>query len=259
MANEEIGEVRRCSKCHQTKPATQEFFNRYTHGRLKRQCRVCTASARKAWAIAKSNGADFSTIVCDRCEGVFEKASNSQLRCVACRAMVAAETERARKGRYTYNPEYAKKYYARNAVKVQSYGAGWYRRRRENMTSDELADYRKRNAASTKSRRQRNPLHFRVHDAMRKSLRGEYRSHKLEAILGYSIETLARHLERQFLPGMSWSNIGKWHVDHILPQSMFRFTSSKDVDFKLCWALANLRPLWAKDNVKKNASRQHLL
>lgn len=77
----------------------------------------------------------------------------------------------------------------------------------------------------------------------------------------YTAEELKNHLERQFLKGMKWENYGKygWHVDHIVPVSDFNFTSSEDPEFKACWALGNLRPLWSKENHSKHAKRTHLL
>jgi len=75
----------------------------------------------------------------------------------------------------------------------------------------------------------------------------------------YSLEELMQHLERQLLPGMTWGNQGEWHIDHIIPQSSFRFSSPDDPEFKACWALSNLRPMWAKENIQKNARRMYLL
>jgi len=68
-----------------------------------------------------------------------------------------------------------------------------------------------------------------------------------------------RHIERQFTKGMSWDNIDKWHIDHIVPVSSFKFETPDDPDFKACWALTNLRPLWAKENQTKHKRRFHLL
>lgn len=67
------------------------------------------------------------------------------------------------------------------------------------------------------------------------------------------------HLERQFLPGMSWDNMSEWHIDHILPRVMFHYETSADPGFSECWALTNLRPLWAKDNIDKGGKRLHLI
>ena len=52
---------------------------------------------------------------------------------------------------------------------------------------------------------------------------------------------------------MTWDNYGKWHIDHIVPISVFNYTKTEHEDFKRCWALGNLRPLWAFDNISKGA------
>ena len=73
-----------------------------------------------------------------------------------------------------------------------------------------------------------------------------------ENIVGYTTKDLKEHIEKLFLPGMSWNNYGKWHLDHIIPKSFFVYTSTDDVEFKYCWSLDNLQPLWAKDNISKH-------
>lgn len=52
---------------------------------------------------------------------------------------------------------------------------------------------------------------------------------------------------------MSWDNYGKWHIDHKTPKSVFNFTQAEHRDFKRCWALKNLQPMWAEDNHSKGA------
>lgn len=51
---------------------------------------------------------------------------------------------------------------------------------------------------------------------------------------------------------MSWENYGKWHVDHIQPITSFKFEDTNDDDFKKCWCLNNLQPLWGYDNISKS-------
>jgi hypothetical protein len=75
---------------------------------------------------------------------------------------------------------------------------------------------------------------------------------KWESLVGYGVEELKNHLESHFLPGMSWDNMGEWHIDHIIPKSAFHYETTDDIDFKKCWSLKNLQPLWAKDNLSKN-------
>lgn len=60
-------------------------------------------------------------------------------------------------------------------------------------------------------------------------------------------DELRRHIASQFLPGMSWANYGEWHLDHIKPRSTFRLPD----EVLECFALSNLRPLWAIDNISQ--------
>ena len=102
------------------------------------------------------------------------------------------------------------------------------------------------------------PLHKilrdRVSRRMRQSLSGRNLSKNWAHIfdmLGYTVDDLKRHLESKFQPGMTWDNIGQWHIDHIRPDSWFNYSSIDDEEFKKCWALDNLQPLWAKENISK--------
>lgn len=71
-------------------------------------------------------------------------------------------------------------------------------------------------------------------------------------ILGYSSLVLKEHLEKQFKRGMSWENYGEWHVDHKIPLTAHNYQTVDDIDFKRCWALSNLQPMWGKENMSKN-------
>jgi len=78
-------------------------------------------------------------------------------------------------------------------------------------------------------------------------------------LLGYTLPELKAHLERQFVQGMGWASVGAWHIDHIVPLSSFRVESPEDPEFRRAWALTNLRPLWAKDNLSKSDKRTLLI
>ena len=75
-----------------------------------------------------------------------------------------------------------------------------------------------------------------------------------EDIVGYTSQQLREHLEKQFQPGMSWKNQGKngWVLDHIIPREFFKYQSTDDVEFRYCWSLNNLQPLWEIENKKKS-------
>lgn len=67
-------------------------------------------------------------------------------------------------------------------------------------------------------------------------------------LIGISSIQLKEHLEKQFIQGMSLSNYGEWHIDHIIPLSSAK---TEDEIYKLCH-YTNLQPLWAEDNLKKS-------
>ena len=72
--------------------------------------------------------------------------------------------------------------------------------------------------------------------------------------LPYSPEELNKHLEKQFDEHMNWDNHGTyWHIDHIKPHVMFNYDSLDHPDFQKCWALENLRPLKASENISKGS------
>tara|TARA_R100000008_G_C3548795_1_gene149133 strand:+ start:57 stop:1031 length:975 start_codon:yes stop_codon:yes gene_type:complete len=96
-------------------------------------------------------------------------------------------------------------------------------------------------------------LRRRISNAMRHSLKynGIKKTNKTFSLLGFTKYELKEHLESQFTDGMSWDNMSEWHIDHIIPVSAFKIDSVEHPDFHTCWALGNLRPMWAKDNLSK--------
>lgn len=145
------------------------------------------------------------------------------------------------------------------------------------VSRNKIAKYRKK----YRKERYRNDPHFRLNQlvstAIRETLQlfgssknGESKS----KYLSYSIKELKEHLEAQFEPWMSWENHGicnvktwddddpntwVWNIDHIIPKADLPHTSMMDDNFKKCWALENLRPFSAKQNILDGASRiRHL-
>jgi hypothetical protein len=88
---------------------------------------------------------------------------------------------------------------------------------------------------------------------MWESLKGNKNGWHWESLVGYTLQNLIDHLENLFQHGMNWNNYGfkGWHIDHIIPISLWKFESYEDREFKQCWSLCNLQPLWAKDNLVK--------
>ena len=101
---------------------------------------------------------------------------------------------------------------------------------------------------------QKNRLAKVIGANIRNSLQGNKNGKHWESLVNYTLDELKEHLEKQFKPGMCWKNhaIRGWHIDHIKPISSFNIESYDCDDFKKCWKLENLQPLWWYENIKKS-------
>jgi len=84
---------------------------------------------------------------------------------------------------------------------------------------------------------------------------GYKKGSRTEEIIGCSFEEFKAHIERQFLPGMTWENRGEWHIDHIVPIS----SGASESEVLSLNHYTNLRPLWAEDNLKKSNKAEFLI
>jgi hypothetical protein len=118
--------------------------------------------------------------------------------------------------------------------------------------------------------RMRKYISTQIYLALRKNnsrKNGSIMSHLL-----YTIGELKNHIEKQFESWMTWDNMGKynsktwddnnistwtWNIDHIIPQCMLPYTSMSDDNFKKCWAMENLRPRSAKNNILDGVRLAH--
>lgn len=170
----------------------------------------------------------------------------------------------------------ALKWQAENPARVNAKNAQWAKR---NLWSSRARDKRWReknkpyDAERKRQWQQRNPDKVKQYNTKRRSTtkgklectirsrisktiaKGSKFSRRTFDLLGYSADDLKRHIERWFLPGMSWGNYGHqaWHIDHKIPLAAFNYETPDDIDFKRAWALENLQPMWAADNLSKGA------
>lgn len=79
------------------------------------------------------------------------------------------------------------------------------------------------------------------------------KSDSFSNLVGCNIEELRKYLESKFQKGMTWENHGLngWHIDHIIPCASFDLTD--EYQQKVCFHFTNLQPLWASENLQKNA------
>ena len=86
---------------------------------------------------------------------------------------------------------------------------------------------------------------------IRQALLHNRKSASTEELIGCTIPELRAHLEKQFLPGMSWDNhaITGWHIDHRIPCDSFDLTNPEEQ--RKCFHYSNMQPLWYDDNIRK--------
>jgi hypothetical protein len=171
-----------------------------------------------------------------------------------------------------------KKYREDNKERLSELGKKWRKENKEDIKTQQkeyyelnkekikkqVQKYRENPHGREKIRIRRlipkNRLNNNISRGIRQSITTSFKNKNLsknrrhwEDIVGYTVQELTNHIENLFTKGMTWNNYGKngWHLDHIIPISFFVYTNTDDVEFKYCWSLNNLQPLWEKDNIKK--------
>jgi hypothetical protein len=111
-----------------------------------------------------------------------------------------------------------------------------------------------------------------ISHAIRRQLKknNSRKNNSIIKVLPFSMEELKKHLESQFEPWMNWDNHGSyqqhswkdddsstwtWQIDHIIPQSDLPYATMEEENFHKSWALNNLRPLSAKQNLLDGARK----
>jgi hypothetical protein len=240
----------------------------------KKQLRTANAAKQRRLSGAQEIGEKFA---CEVCGAETIRNSSFQRYCKPCKSEVARRTHRVANRKYDavrpprkrnkpIDLDRRKKWEAENKGSRRKTLRSYYLRNRE-----EIARKAKEYRASTETRSKRRAadriyrsrpkrrVDDRMKTAIKLALKGKKAGRSWESLVGYSLNDLIIHIERQFVPGMSWDNIGLWEIDHIRPRVMFQYADADDPAFKECWALTNLRPLWAKDNRSKHAQVLHLI
>ena len=198
--------------------------------------------------------------ICECCKKLFFPTKgypNQRYCCKKCNFKQYEKTRKEEKKKYNkqWNEihkeerrEKSKIYREANKEKIAKQGKK-YREINKEKIRKQKTQYSKKYRKKPK-----NQLNDSFSSAIRKALKRKGSSkngNSWENIVGYTIQDLMEHLEKQFKEGMNWDNRNEWHIDHIRPISSFDYTSYEDEEFQECWSLENLQPLWAIENLKK--------
>lgn len=165
-----------------------------------------------------------------------------------------------------------KLYYKSNKDKVKLYKLSYYEKNKDKILLKKKK-YRELNKEKIKisnriyeKNKIKNDINFRLKKKISASIRKKIKKAGVSVVQGlsYSVTDLRIHIESQFESWMNWNNQGVynkttwddndqstwvWQLDHIIPHSTFNYSSMEDQSFKECWALSNLRPYSAKQNL----------
>ena len=157
-----------------------------------------------------------------------------------------------------------KKYRQQNREKIQERQSEYYQQNKERIRKrmkehSSRPEVKKRNAQLFRERynsdsafRLKNIVSRLVHRALK--AKGKTKGGSTFDHLPYTSQELKEHIEKQFDEHMTWENQGSyWHVDHIIPHAYFNYDNLTHPDFQKCWALENLQPLEATENLRKNS------
>ena len=249
--------TKQCTRCGERKTLDLFFANKKSSDGRMASCKACKTAAVYAWR-------DKNREHLNEYQREYVTRQHAQERIRAYRALPATrEKAREQMARRRQTEEYRKMASERErSAKVVAYRKAYKQRPERQERTRELA---RRDHVRTRHRRDQQRyratasgnIHGRMSCAINAMIKKKNRS--WVSLVGYSLSELMTHLERQFLPGMTWDNFGDWHIDHIVPKSAFHFESADDDDFKACWGLGNLRPLWARDNITKSDKRLFLI
>ena len=228
-------ESKKCTKCGENKPATTEFFHAHKRSPsgVRSVCKVCRSK--------------------DHTEHKEERSAKKKEHYVKNRERLLAITHEYYANHTEKQRELAKKRHWKNRDRnLKRMQANWDENR------DALNEKRRPGANERFHLLYGNDLAFtlnhRVGALVRRTLRfSKKKDGKMKDILGFTVDELKDHIESLFSDGMSWDNFlsGEIHLDHKIPINFFKPESVDDPAFKECWALSNLQPLWARDNLSK--------
>lgn len=82
-----------------------------------------------------------------------------------------------------------------------------------------------------------------------------HRHETAEQLLGCTLLEYKSFLEKQFEPGMTWDNWGRWNVDHVVPVSSVNLCDP--LTRVKIFHYSNTRPMWTDKNLKKSSFCDH--
>lgn len=226
-----------CSACGETKPFSEFYKNRDGKFGLTSKCAECV----------RADVARYRERNPERTKETARKYRDANCDAIAAKSKAWRDQ----------NPERVKELnaaaYDRNKAARHEYALRWRDANPDRWREIRRGIYERRKATA------KGKLEHNVRANLFNGItKGSKRGRRTFDLLGYTVEELRSHLEAKFLDGMTWENYGPvWHIDHVLPLASFDYSTPDCHEFKRAWALTNLQPLWARENISKGDRLDH--
>ncbi len=241
-------------------PSVNKKCPRTAYKALEKCCKICKQTKLISEFRKRTKGTRISyESYCLNCEKEYSKTQSNK--------------------RYKNNKIWYKQYRINNLDKIKEYDK-IYREENKNIlkikrnlnkdnTNKRLRFYYKNKRANDASFKLRSNISHNINYYLKKNGSSKLGKSCIK-YLEYTMNDLKIHLESLFEPWMNWKNWGnydpktwddnnkstwKWSLDHIIPQSTLLYKTMDEPNFKKCWALSNLRPYSAKQNLLDGSKR----
>ena len=130
-----------------------------------------------------------------------------------------------------------------------------YRQKHPEKRKEESKKYRQkykeeiRQRGKIRLKKSVNKLSNRIRVRIYESLKMSKNNYSWEKILGFTKKDLLNYFEKKYGISVLDKDI---HIDHIIPISLYNFSSYNDEEFKKCWNMRNLRPISSNENQRKS-------
>jgi len=282
--DENGNKVKKCSYCGKVKLLDKFSKTKQTHNGLSYRCSSCNSRIGYTNKFNRKSKEDKEKEIENLKYSIFKMIlpERGERYCTKCKTV--KKIEEFSIDNFTYDgislwckeckSEKQQNYYNNNKDKMSELNKKYryknheetLKREKELYYSESSINYRKSKRYKELSKKAReirmNNIKERINHRMGSSVRYSLASknltkdgHHWESLVDYTRQELKEHLESLFADEMNWDEFlkGNIHIDHIKPIAAFDFDSYKDKEFKQCWALDNLQPLWAEENMKKGS------
>lgn len=226
--------MKKCSKCEEEKPFEEFVRDIYKRDGYTSNCKECRR-------IENNKPKNIEARKRYKAKNRAKARKEGRKYYIKTKSKSSAKSKLWYKEHTEYHASLTKKWREKNLERAKKLAADGFQRNKKRINQKK------------KERKNIDPvfkLRINTANLIRTSLRRKdviKRSKSLE-ILGCSIAFFKIHIRNQFTEGMSWSNYGKWHLDHIYPTSLAQTTD----DVLRLNHYKNFQPLWALNNIRKS-------